>query len=233
MSIGSSVGGTFAPATSDPFAARPQETQTGFGDLSSEDFMSIILAELSNQDPTQPQDTQALLDQISTIRSIESDQGLVDQLDDLTDESSFATAANLIGAIVEGRTDAGQPVVDSVLSVSRTLSGTYLNLVGGDRLRMENVDVVLAPIFADPQPDTPPTDPPGDVPGDTPSDTPPIVDNPLDGLSPGGNPTRFAPVDPIVPLTQPPLPSPAPSPGFGRRDSAPTTFADAVRRMTP
>ena len=42
------------------------------GALGSEEFLKIILTELTSQDPLSPNDTSALLDQISTIRSIKT-----------------------------------------------------------------------------------------------------------------------------------------------------------------
>jgi len=43
-----------------------------FSELKSEDFIRIIFTELANQDPLQPNDTGALLDQLNSIRDIES-----------------------------------------------------------------------------------------------------------------------------------------------------------------
>ena len=43
----------------------------GFSSLSSADFIRIIFAELANQDPVQPNDSSALLDQMSSIRNID------------------------------------------------------------------------------------------------------------------------------------------------------------------
>jgi len=41
-----------------------------FNELSSDDFLQIIFAELTNQDPLEPQDTGALLEQLNSIRQI-------------------------------------------------------------------------------------------------------------------------------------------------------------------
>lgn len=50
----------------------------GFSEVTSDEFMSMILSELTNQDPLEPNDTENLLNQISTIRSIESDEAMLD-----------------------------------------------------------------------------------------------------------------------------------------------------------
>jgi hypothetical protein len=64
-----------------------QRTPNRFNEMTSEDFMKIIFTELENQDPLQPNDTSALLDQLGSIRSIESDVKLTEQLQALVREN--------------------------------------------------------------------------------------------------------------------------------------------------
>ncbi len=52
----------------------------GMSALSADDITRIILTELSNQDPLQPNDTNQLLQQMSTLRTIQSNIDLSDQL---------------------------------------------------------------------------------------------------------------------------------------------------------
>ena len=51
---------------------------SGFSAMDSEEFVKIIFTELQNQDPFQPNDSSALLEQLNSIRSIESDMALTD-----------------------------------------------------------------------------------------------------------------------------------------------------------
>ncbi len=123
-------------------------TRTAAGDafssLSSEEFTRIILTELRNQDPLEPNDTGALLEQLSSIRSIQSDLELSDRLESVVLQNEFAGAAGLIGKRVSGLTETGQRVEDVVASVSRGSDGTILNLLGGKRVPMSGLDRVLA-----------------------------------------------------------------------------------------
>lgn len=146
MSVGSSFGGSSSPQGIDLFSATRSEPESRFNEVSSEEFFNLVLTELSNQDPTEPQDTQALLEQIGLIRSIESEQAVVSSLEELTEQSSFASAAGLIGAEVTGLTEGGRFVDDLVLSVSSTRDGTVVNLLGGERVRFENITEVRAPL---------------------------------------------------------------------------------------
>lgn len=137
MSAISSATPTSANASSEP--------ANGFDSISSEDFIRIMFSELTNQDPLAPNDTQAILDQISSIRSIESDVGLADQLESLVSQNQLASAGTLIGKFVSGLTDAGDRTGDLVLSVSATRNGAVLNLVNGARINMSRVEEIIDP----------------------------------------------------------------------------------------
>ncbi|NUQ66806.1 MAG: hypothetical protein HUU18_00795 [Phycisphaerales bacterium] len=114
----------------------------GFSALSSEDFAKIIFTELSKQDPLQPNDTNALLEQISMIRSIEADQNLSDRLGSLVGQNEFSNAATLIGRRIEGLNEINLRVSGVVRSVARTNQGPVLTLTDGSRVAMSRIDGV-------------------------------------------------------------------------------------------
>ncbi len=118
--------------------------RSGFGELSSEEFVKIIFTELANQDPLQPNDSQALLEQLSTIRSIQSDIDMGARLSSLVAQNEMSGAAGLIGRSVRGRSGSGSRVTGVVQSVSKTPDGVVLNLDGGQRVPMSALDEVVA-----------------------------------------------------------------------------------------
>lgn len=124
---------------------------TGFSSLSSDQFMGIILKELTNQDPLQPSETKDLLEQLSTIRSIQSNADLTEKLDALVGDSQWASAGSLIGRRVSGLTDAGERVTSRVTGVSRSGDGPVLTLDGGQRLRMSRIDQMLEAAPSEPE----------------------------------------------------------------------------------
>lgn len=128
------------------------------GSLSSDEFLRIIFTELQNQDPLEPQDTGATLEQLATLRSIESDTQMVDSLETLVRQSEFASASNLIGNLVSGLTIDNSRVADLVISVSQTSEGPLLNLFDGSRMFFDQVDEIIGPIDTDE-----PVDDPDDV----------------------------------------------------------------------
>ncbi|MCA9275495.1 MAG: hypothetical protein KDA29_05675 [Phycisphaerales bacterium] len=148
-----------------------------FSALSSGEFLRIIFTELTNQDPLAPNDTQSMLNQLSTLRSIESDTQVVDSLSRLVNQSEFAAASSLIGSLVSGITLDNRRVADLVVSVSNTQDGPVLNLFDGSRMFFHNVDEIVGPIDDDIiDDDDPPIDDDDDHNGNN-DDDPPIVDD--------------------------------------------------------
>ncbi len=124
------------------------QDERGFGALDSDEFTQIILTELSNQDPLEPNDTSALLEQLSTIRSIESDTQLNDTLGSLVDRSDFSAAASLIGSRV---TTTDNPLTPrEVVSVTQSDDGISVTLDDGSFVPMSSVDSVFGPNASDP-----------------------------------------------------------------------------------
>ncbi len=132
-------------AISSVSAANPPSSTNAFNQLSSEDFVRIMFSELTNQDPLAPNDTKAVLDQISSIRAIESDLKLSDKLNALVAQNELAGAGTLIGKLVSGRSELGDPVGDLVLSVTSTREGALLNLASGAQISMKNVEEIVDP----------------------------------------------------------------------------------------
>lgn len=77
-------------------------TTRGFNDMSSESFFQLLITELQSQDPLNPTDNQQLLQQLSTIRSMEQTVTLNKTLQTLAAEQRFGSTASLIGHYVAG-----------------------------------------------------------------------------------------------------------------------------------
>ncbi len=121
----------------DPAATRAPAN--GFNALRSEDFIRIIFTELANQDPFKPSDSSALLEQLNSIRSIESDLQLMERLDSLVFENQLSSAANMIGKFVEGLSESFGAVSGVVETVNREGDRVVLELATGERVPLESV----------------------------------------------------------------------------------------------
>ena len=159
----------------------PTTSTDAFSTLTSGEFLEIIFTELQNQDPLEPNDTSDMLDQLSTLRSIESDTQMVDSLQRMVSQSELAAAAGLIGSLVSGITLDNRRVADLVVSVSMTPDGPVLNMFDGSRMFFNNIDEIVGPIddVLPPDDDDDDTDIPGDddepdTDGDSNTVTPPM-----------------------------------------------------------
>lgn len=113
-----------------------------FSEMSSEDFMKIIFTELQSQDPFKPNDSNALLEQLNSIRSIESDMQMEERLNSVVFQNQMSTAGGLIGKRVAGLTADAQRVGGVVKSVSRSEDTITLNLENGWIIPMDNLEYI-------------------------------------------------------------------------------------------
>ncbi|MEM1446477.1 MAG: flagellar hook capping FlgD N-terminal domain-containing protein [Planctomycetota bacterium] len=130
--------GLNTPATN----TTPPTTGGGFNDLGSDEFLDIILTELTNQDPLAPNDTQALLEQLSSLRNIESQLSLEESLEQLVLQNSLSQAGSLIGKLVEGTVDGGEQVSGTVESIRVNDGETILQLDTGRQLDMSALSLI-------------------------------------------------------------------------------------------
>ena len=130
------------PALTATDTALRETSPNGFSSLSSADFIRIMFTELANQDPFQPSDSSALLDQMNSIRSIESNIDLMERLDTLVFENKLSSAANLIGKTVQGLSDQGLRVAGTVRTVLRQGDDVTLQLDTGWRLSIDNIELI-------------------------------------------------------------------------------------------
>ncbi len=110
-------------------------------DITTEDFIAIMIEELSNQDPTDPEDTSAYIEQLTTLQNMEAIEDQTEALENMSDEieymselmysmtyeSSFQNACELIGSEVSGETSTGTEVSGTVSSVE--VDGNDISLV--------------------------------------------------------------------------------------------------------
>lgn len=116
-----------------------------FASLSSEDFISVMITELTNQDPLEPNDSQAILEQLSSLRNIESDLAMQESLEALVNQNSIAQAGGLIGQLVSGLTENNDNVTGLVNSVRVVDGEAVLQLDDGSSLPLDRVTEITTP----------------------------------------------------------------------------------------
>lgn len=166
-------------------------TPNRLSEISSEQFLKIIFSELQRQDPLQPNDSSKLLEQLSSIRSIQSDIELGSKLETLVGQNQLASAGALIGKRVIGLDENLLRVSGTVAGVNRTDDGPVLRLDNGFRIPFDYIEQLLGEAPATTPEPTDPADPAD--PGDPADPVDPIDDEPADP----GDPTD--PADPADP----------------------------------
>ena len=116
---------------------------SGFSELSSGEFLKIMLTELTNQDPFKPQDSGALLEQMSSLRNIESQLQLQEKLNALVLQNGISSAAVFIGKEIEGLDADNDPVTGVVTSVRVESGKAMLELSSGKTLAVDRVTRVM------------------------------------------------------------------------------------------
>ena len=116
---------------------------SGFGALDSEEFLNIMFTELQNQDPFEPNDSSAMLEQLNSIRSIESDMALTSQLESIVFQNQLAGASNLIGRYIQGMAPGGNRVDGQVISVIRQGDSIGVELDTGWVIDVDQVELIV------------------------------------------------------------------------------------------
>ncbi|MCC6681703.1 MAG: hypothetical protein IT445_12450 [Phycisphaeraceae bacterium] len=125
-------------------AAAEYQTEgvNAFADMDSSDFIRVLMTELSNQDPLAPNDTAKLLEQLSSLRNIESQSTLEDTLKSLVLQNGVIQASGMIGKLVQGLSVNGSQISGLVTSVRVVDGAAQLELDSGVSLPLENVQLI-------------------------------------------------------------------------------------------
>jgi flagellar basal-body rod modification protein FlgD len=114
--------------------------------LSTDDFLKLMITELTHQDPFEPMKNQELLQQMSTLQQLQASQetsksfkSLMSHYDTMLKGQDFSTASRMIGQQIAGTTADGQNAVGKVVSVKRDGDQTLLQLDTGQLVSLDNL----------------------------------------------------------------------------------------------
>ena len=114
-------------------------------DLDIDQFLKLMISELTNQDPLNPMDNTQLVQQIGELRSIAASDQLTGTLQSLQTQQSLTTASSLIGKQVTALTSDNENVSGKVTSVSvevdpeNSAKRTYKVKIGSQTIDLQNV----------------------------------------------------------------------------------------------
>src|SRR5690349_16327353 len=103
--------------------------------LKVEDFINLMVTQLQNQDPTSPTSNTELLQQMSQIGQLQSQDDLQSSMKSLVLQNNIGSASSLIGKHVTGISDtSGDEIDGQVKSISVEKGSVTLKLEGGETL---------------------------------------------------------------------------------------------------
>lgn len=134
-----SATGSTGSSTTDSTQASP-----GLGGLTSEDFLQMMITQLQNQDPLEPTGNDELLNQISQMRSLQSNIELGDTLNSITNNQQLSSAASFIGKTIGATvpTAAGSREVSGVVTRAYVADGQAFVGVGDDSVPVSGVHTI-------------------------------------------------------------------------------------------
>lgn len=96
-------------------------------------FLKLLVAEMKNQDPTNPMDSTDYVTQLATFSQVEQSVQMNSKLDQILQASTLSQAGSLIGRTV---TSADGTISGKVASVSLYSDGIIAVLESGDKVPM-------------------------------------------------------------------------------------------------
>jgi flagellar basal-body rod modification protein FlgD len=120
-----------AASTSAASSAAAATTQS----LGYNDFLTLLMAEMKNQDPTQPMDPSQMVSQLATVSEVGQAVQTNTNLASLLTATSLSQAEQLIGRTV---TSSDGSTSGQVASVSVTNSGAVATLTNGSTVSLAN-----------------------------------------------------------------------------------------------
>lgn len=126
------VSGTSATSTSSSTAAAETKAAKD-ASLDYNSFLTLLLAQLKNQDPTKPMDSTEYMSQLASFSNVEQSIKMNTKLDEMLTNQSLSQAENLIGKTISN--DDGT-VSGKVVSVKVTSDGSVATLNNGQTIEL-------------------------------------------------------------------------------------------------
>jgi flagellar basal-body rod modification protein FlgD len=142
MATTSSTGGLGANGTNLVDRTKLASQSDAYESLDMESFIKLMITEMQNQDPLNPMDNAQMLDQLSSMQSINSTKKLTTTLDSVLLGQNLANAGSLIGKTINGLTKDGEDVTGKVDQATLVGNVPYLN-VGDKSVPISNVRYIM------------------------------------------------------------------------------------------
>lgn len=120
-------------------AAQPVQAGNGLGQLDSNAFLQLLVAQMKYQNPLAPTDASAMLEQTAQFTTVETLQAISETNQALLGFQQTTMALSVVGKEVNAFSLDGTPVTGLVETVRFTADGPFLELDNGYEIPMANV----------------------------------------------------------------------------------------------
>ena len=114
--------------------ATDQTTTTSSNSVDYNTFLQLLIAEMKNQDPTNPMDTSQYMSQFAQLSTVEQAMQTNSKLDALLSSQSLSQANGLIGKTVSFTDSTGASFSGKVVSVASNSDGSIATLQDGTKV---------------------------------------------------------------------------------------------------
>lgn len=127
-------------------ASSSQTSTANAASINNDDFMQLLLAQLKNQDPMKPMDSNEMMGQIAQLNSLNTLMEIQSSLEDLNRSQSMNLAANMIGKTIKAVIGSGEDttiVTGIVSSMTMEDNKAYVQ-VDGQNIEISTIVEVSA-----------------------------------------------------------------------------------------
>lgn len=111
--------------------------RTPSSEITGEDFLLLLIAQLQNQDPMDTMDQQEMMQQIATMTSVQQQQEINDQLAGLVTQNLLSSALSLVGHSIKGYSESS--VVQGTVDGITIINGTPVVRVGDETVPLDAI----------------------------------------------------------------------------------------------
>lgn len=122
--------------------ANVQKTSEGaYSGVANSDFMTLLLAQLKNQDPMKPMESNDLMGQIAQLNSLKTLESIQASLETLNKSNQLSYAASLVGRAIKAMPDKNNPnyFVTGKVTSTTMLDGIAMLQVDGKDIELSSV----------------------------------------------------------------------------------------------
>ncbi len=122
--------------TSNKTGATSSTSSLASGTVDYNTFLKLLIAEMKNQDPTNPTDTAQYMTQFAEFSQVEQAMATNSKLDTLLSTSALDQADSLIGHTISFISTDGKPISGQIASISIVSGGALANLTDGQSVQL-------------------------------------------------------------------------------------------------